>query len=106
METEAGVGHGLLADVLHRYAPFMLDTVVAVLSLLTVFTLGPALFVEHAQRQDWEDQRIPEPWWVRRQWASVGFIQQHGFWFKVAAFIFAGRRLSFRYSGRCKGVRL
>ena len=55
METEAGVGHGLLADVLHRYAPFMLDTVVAVLSLLTVFTLGPALFVEHAQRQDWED---------------------------------------------------
>ena len=66
------------------------DTAVAALSLLTVFTLGPALLVELAQQSDMDRALMStEPRWRKHLWSIVRFIQRHRLLIRLAAFGFA-----------------
>ena len=68
----------------------MWETVVAVLSLLTVSTLAPAFFVSNAQRrlEAQESFTWPGSRCYRAEWKVVFFIRAIERWLKFAGFVF------------------
>ena len=85
-DAGTGVGHGLLAEVLHGYAAFVWDIAVGALSLLTVLTLGPTLVVASLLRRGWQRVGPDDTLWylgaaVQSGWASWRITAPVADWF-------------------------